>query len=316
MIFIGRVMYSFRIACEGKAVAHKLATLPVEFLSGPIMAKEKRRSDRILLTIPLSVQGTDEKGQPFQVEARTSFLNRHGGCIHVNRRLRAGEIVRIVNLVGRRSSDFRVVGPVSPFSESGGEYGVEYLDPQENIWGIQFPPLRAGETADSNALLECRNCHQVKLLSLSLVEVEVLQTSGILRKPCEHCGASVPWSYTEKRLAMSVPEGPGTQTEKNAPAGDARGMDRRRYRRVSLHLPVRVRDYGGGIEITRSENISKGGLCFISDKTYQTGEGIMVTCPYNSTGESIEVRARVASSREIKGNLRKIYGVQFTEREG
>lgn len=76
---------------------------------------------------------------------------------------------------------------------------------------------------------------------------------------------------------------------------------------------MRIRDYDGGVEFSRSENISKGGLCFISDKIYQIGEGIMVTCPYNSTGESIEVRARIASYREIEGNPRRIYGVQFTE---
>jgi PilZ domain len=277
------------------------------------MAREKRRSDRIMLTIPLSVQVTDEEGRPFQVDARTSVLNRQGGRIHINHRLRAGETVRIVNLLGRRSSDFRVIGPVSPFSDSGGEYGVEYLDVQENIWGIQFPPLGDGETAGSNALLECRDCHQVKLTSLSLVEVEVLQTSGILRKYCEHCGATVRWSYTEKKIAMSGPEGPGAQAGKDITVADSQGRIRRRYTRVSLQLPVRIRDYDGGVEITRSENLSKGGLCFISDKTYQIGEGIMVTCPYNSTGESIEVRARVASYREIEGNPRRVYGVQFTD---
>jgi c-di-GMP-binding flagellar brake protein YcgR len=90
-----------------------------------------------------------------------------------------------------------------------------------------------------------------------------------------------------------------------------RGNERRRFRRVSLQLPVRICDYDGGVEITRSENISKGGFCFVSEKGYQLGEGIMVTCPYNSTGENIEVRARVVSCSETKGNSRKVYGVQF-----
>jgi len=279
------------------------------------MAKEKRRSDRILLTIPLSVQGTDEKGQPFQVEAQTSVLNRHGGRIRVNRRLRAGETVRIINLVGRHSSDFCVVGPVTPFSEKGGEYGVEYLNPSESIWGIQFPPLRDGETAESNALLECRNCSQVKLVALSLVEVEVLQTSGILRKHCERCDATSLWSYTERQVPMPSPVEPASQAQETAPAPGAPGKERRRFRRVALQLPVRVRNYDGGVEITRSENLSKGGFCFISEKQYPIGEGIMVTCPYNSTGDNIEVRARVVSCQETQGNPRKVYGVQFTDRD-
>ncbi len=279
------------------------------------MAKEKRRSDRILLTLPLSVQGTDEKGQAFHVDAQTSVLNRHGGSIRVNRRLRAGETVRIINLVGRHSSDFCVVGPVVPFSEKGGEYGVEYLNPSESIWGIQFPPLREGESAESNALLECRKCGEVKLVALSLVEVEVLQTSGILRKHCERCDATSSWSYTERQVAMPAPAGPGSQTQEGTPAPVAQGRERRRFRRVALQLPVRVCDYDGGVEITRSENLSKGGFCFISEKPYPIGEGIMVTCPYNSTGENIEVRARVVSCRETRGNPRKVYGVQFTDRD-
>ena len=277
------------------------------------MAKEQRRSDRILLTVPLTIEGTDDKGQSFQTDARTSVLNRHGARIRVNRRLRAGETVRITNLMGRRSSDFRVVGPVSPFSEEGGEYGVACLHPSENIWGIQFPPLRPGETAEPKALLECRNCGHVKLSRVSLVEVEVLETSGILKIRCETCNTTSPWSYAQKRIVMEDPAGMAAQAQGNAASPAAQGSERRRYRRVALQLPVRVRDYGGGAEIMRSENISKGGFCFVSEKQYRLGEGIMVTCPYNSTGENIEVRARVVSRRETEGNPRKIYGVQFLE---
>jgi len=278
------------------------------------MAREKRRSDRILLTIPLSIQGEDENGQPFQADAQTSIINRHGGQIRINRRLRAGGTVRIINLVGRHSCEFRVVGPVAPFSEKGGEYGVEYLSQSENIWGIQFPPLEAGETVESNALLACRKCGQVKLLPLSLVEVEVLQTSGVLQILCEHCGATSQWSHAETQMERPVSEEPAGPVRGTAPAPGAQGKDRRRYRRVSLQLPVRVCGYDGRVEITRSENISKGGFCFVSDKPYQIGEGIMVTCPYHSTGENIEVRARVVSCRETEGNPRKVYGVQFTDR--
>lgn len=277
------------------------------------MAKEKRRSDRILLTIPLSVEGKDAKGKAFQADAQTLVLNRHGGRIRVGRRLQAGQTVRITNMMGRRSSDFRVVGPVSPFSEQGGDYGVEYLQPGQDIWGIQFPPLREGEAEKSNALLECRKCGQVKLFPVSLVEVEVLETSGILGKPCEPCGATSQWSYTKKQFAMPEPSAAAKENRGNAARPSVPANERRRFRRVSLQLPVRICDYEGGVEITRSENISKGGFCFVSEKRYQPGQGIMVTCPYDSAGENIEVRARVVNCSETKGNPRKVYGVQFLE---
>jgi PilZ domain len=277
------------------------------------MVNEKRRSDRILLTIPLSVEGTDGNGRTFQANAQTLVLNRHGGRVRVSRRLEAGQTVRIVNLVSRRSTDFRVMGPVSPFSDQGGEYGVEYLRPMEDIWGIQFPPLRDGESEKSNALLECRKCGQVSLVPVSLVEVEVLETSGILTRHCETCGATSQWSHTRKQISMPEPPGVPGEVPGKALSPPARENERRRFRRVSLQLPVRICDYDGGVEVTRSENISKGGFCFVSEKGYQLGQGIMVTCPYNSTGENIEVRARVVSCSETKGNSRKVYGVQFLE---
>ena len=171
------------------------------------MANEKRRSDRILLTIPLLVEGKDAEGGAFRADAQTLVLNRHGGRIRANRRLESDQTVRITNRMGRRSSDFRVVGPVSPVSEQGGDYGVEYLHPGEDIWGIQFPPLRDGEVEKSNALLECRKCGQVKLFPVSLVEVEVLETSGILSKHCESCGATSQWSHTKKQITMPAPPG-------------------------------------------------------------------------------------------------------------
>jgi PilZ domain len=279
------------------------------------MAKEKRRSDRLLLTIPLLVEGKDARGRAFQSDARTLVLNRHGGRIRANRRLESGQTVRITNMMGRRSSDFRVVGPVSPVSEQGGDYGVEYLHPDQDIWGIQFPPLRDGEGEKSNALLECRKCGQVKLFPVSLVEVEVLETSGILSKHCEHCGATSQWSYTNKQITLPDPPGAAKKLQANTASPSATRSERRRFNRVSLQLPVRICDYDGGVEITRSENISKGGFCFVSEKQYQPGHGIMVTCPYDSAGENIEVRASVVSCTEMKGSPSKVYGVQFLERD-
>jgi len=276
------------------------------------MKKEgKRRSDRIILTIPLQVHGTDDKGQRFEVEGRTSVLSRRGAQISVNRRLQRDQTIRLISLMSRLAADFRVVGAVTPFSAEGGEYGVEYLDHTENIWGIEFPPLRAGETAESNALLECRSCRTVELLSLSPTEVEVLQTSGILTKPCAHCQTTGPWSYSDRPLAMGEPPNAPEEGQEEAATGGARGRERRRHQRAQLRLPVRIRDYSGGVEITQSENISKGGLCFASEKKHEIGEGLLVTCPYQSTGENIEIRAHVASAREVEGSSRIAYGVRY-----
>lgn len=277
------------------------------------MAIQKRRSDRLMLAIPLGISGTDSKGVPFKDEARTIVLNRHGARIHVRRHLTAGQSLRITNLIGNHEAGFRVVGPVSPRTEKGGEWGVEYTDTKENIWGIQFPPPAQGTASDSKALLECRKCHAVALMPLTLVEVDVLETSGILSKNCTACAAETPWGYAEKQLAMDAPLGESTMVEElpaQAPAA-TQATPQRRHRRVALQLPVLIRDYYGGVEITKSENVSKGGFCFASEKNHHIGAGIMVVCPYSSEGQNIEVRARVVRRQGIEGANRKFYGVRY-----
>jgi PilZ domain len=167
---------------------------------------------------------------------------------------------------------------------------------------------------ESNAVLECRSCQSLQFMPLSPIEVEVLQTSGILTKLCAQCQTTGPWSYSGRQIAAAGPERSSAESRGNSSAGGVRGRERRRHRRVPLQLPIRIRDYAGGVEITQSENISKGGLGFASGKKYQIGEGLMVTCPYQSSGENIEVRAHVVSTREVEGSSRRIYGIRFARR--
>lgn len=276
------------------------------------MSMNKRRSDRIMLTVPLIVHGTDENGAKYQEEARTSVLNRHGARIRIARRLQGGQKVRMVNALSRNSADFRIVGAVAPFSEAGGEFGVEYLNHVDNIWGIQFPPLRADESAESKALIECRKCHSVLLMPLSLVEIEVLETSGILKKDCPTCGTDTSWGHAEKQIGMGNPaESRAIAEVQRESDAIAQPAERRRHRRVALQLPVRIRDYEGAIEMSKSENISKGGFCFTSNRDYEVGEGLMVVCPYDKTGQNIEVRGRVVRRRPVEGTSTKVYAVAY-----
>jgi hypothetical protein len=260
-----------------------------------------------MLTIPLTLKGEDARGVRFVADARTVILNRHGASIQTKQPLQGGHTVRIVNLVGRLEANFRVVGPIAPLTDQGGEWGVENVDPKENIWGIQFPP--AAENSESKALLECRKCHSVALMEISLVEVQVLETSGIISRPCVNCEIVSPWGIAEKQVAMSSPPEETGMTEEIQPR--AGGFDQRRHRRIALQLPILLRDYYGGGEITKTENISKGGFCFATEKTYHVGEGVVVVCPYDPNAQNIEVRARVVRVREIEGSTRRIYGVRY-----
>jgi hypothetical protein len=281
------------------------------------MGSEKRRSDRLMLTVPLWVMGSHPKGFPFIEDARTISLNRDGALIHIFRLLRAGQTVLVFNLVTQREADFRVVGPIAPFTEKGGDYGIERLKRLDNIWGIRFPSPPEGGPNDPKAVLECRKCRSVELARLSLVEVEVLETAGILSRHCRRCRASRSWGFPEQKIAM---EGPPGEAEMFAEAeaqvrAQARGDEHRRHRRVLLQLPVLVRNFEGENEITKTENASKSGFCFTSRKKYELGEGLIVACPYADKGKNLERPARIVRRLELEGLNRKVYGVRYEARE-
>jgi hypothetical protein len=275
------------------------------------MGIERRRSDRLMLTLPLRVHGTDALELDFKEDGSTVSFNRHGVRIRLNRPLTIGQIVTLVNVATHREAEFRVVGPTAPRTDQGGEWALECLDENDNIWGIHFPPSTEGEAV---ALLECRQCHAVELKRLSLVESEVLETSGILSKPCGTCESKTPWGYADKQVATDSPPAEAAVRAGTAAPRAPRGAERRRHRRVSLQLPVLVRDYQGGAEITKSEDVSKGGFCFVSEKPYLPGAAVMVACPYHATGQNnLEVGARIVRQARIEGTYRKIFGACYNQ---
>jgi hypothetical protein len=274
------------------------------------MGTERRRSERLLLTVPLRVHGVDALEFDFKEDACTISFNRHGVRIRINRPLIIGQIVTLINVVTHREADFRVIGPTSPRTDEGGEWALESLDEKDDIWGIHFPPSAEGEPV---ALLECRQCHAVELKRLSLVEAEVLETSGILSKLCGTCESKTPWAYADKQAAMDSPPAEAPMGAGTAATRAPQGADRRRHRRAPLKLPVLVRDYQGGAEITKSEDVSKGGFCFVSEKPYLPGAAVMVACPYQVVGQNLEVAARIVRQQRIEGTSRKVYGTSYDQ---
>jgi len=283
------------------------ARAPVTSVRGSLRVVERRRSERLLLTIPIQVEGEEGAGTKFSESTRTLVINREGARIYLKHAVVPGAIVAVSTQVGKRSARFRIVGPTQPKTQEGGEWGVECLDPKTNLWGIEFPPPD-WEPGMCNALIECKRCHAKKLSSLSLVEHEVLGISGLLTRSCEECGQSTSWGYSEiPTSASGLPSSDQTSAE-SLPAS---GSVHRSHGRVALQMPIRVRNYYGIEEFLRSENVSRGGLCYLSDKSYEIGEIVLVTCPYEGGGENIEIRARIVRRQERPGSGRCIYGVCY-----
>jgi hypothetical protein len=283
---------------------------PVTSAKGSLKEVEQRRSERLLITVPIRVEGMDRNGEKFTEETRTIVINRQGARIYLKRMVAAGALLLITTVVGRRSAKFRVVGPTEPPSDGGGEWGIECQDSNSNVWGIGFPPPAVVEGM-CTALLECRRCHAVKLSHLSMVEHEVLGTSGLLVKECEACGRATSWSFREPSLPLSRDDAGAALPSPEILAQQQAAPKRRAHNRVALQLPIRVRSFYGTEEFCRSENVSRGGLCFITDRNYEVGEVILITCPFEKSGHNIEVRGQVVRRHEMQGTGRKIYGVCY-----
>jgi len=280
---------------------------PVTTARGALRVIERRHSERLLLTVPIRVEGVDREGGKFSEETRTLVINREGARIYLKRPVQPGVTLEVTTHAGHRSAKFRVVGPTQPKTGEGGEWGIACVDAGANIWGIEFPPSE-WEEGMCMALIECKRCHATKLSPLSLVEHEVLGLSGLLVRPCEACGRSTSWGFSELPSAASTITLPDDSPADNS---DGSGAPTRIHNRVALQLPIRVRNYYGTEEFLKSENVSRSGLCFVSDKNYEGGEILLITCPYEREGDNIELRARVVRRQDRPGSGRKIYGVCY-----
>jgi len=91
------------------------------------------------------------------------------------------------------------------------------------------------------------------------------------------------------QVAWTIPDGlkylTGESLNERELAGAAakEASERRRTTRNKLHLPIRVKTYlpiGAVDEITRTENVARGGVYFISRKPYYKDVRVHITYPY------------------------------------
>ena len=68
---------------------------PVTTAKGSLREVEHRRSERLLITVPIRVEGVDRDGAKFVEETRTLVVNRQGARIYLKHRVAAGAMLLI-----------------------------------------------------------------------------------------------------------------------------------------------------------------------------------------------------------------------------
>ena len=99
----------------------------------------RRRSMRVLLSVPIQVHGKDKENQDFAEETRTLVVNAHGALISLGARVVAGQQVTVSNKSTSLSLECRVVH-LGNAAAGKVQTGIEFTNPCALFWQIDFPP--------------------------------------------------------------------------------------------------------------------------------------------------------------------------------
>jgi hypothetical protein len=99
----------------------------------------RRRSMRVLLSVPIVVSGKNTSNEDFTEETRTLVVNAHGALIAMASPVAAGQNIAIVNKTTRDSRECRIVY-LGNSSAGKIQMGIEFVKPAPSFWQIDFPP--------------------------------------------------------------------------------------------------------------------------------------------------------------------------------
>jgi hypothetical protein len=276
------------------------------------LATPARRSERVLLRIPIRVEGKDTLGNAFEETTYTLVVNRSGGLIVVAHLLQPGALIKITNLRNKISCSFQVVMRTASSLSGTPEWGVKCLEPEAEIWGVYFPS-RTEEPSPTDlihVLLECQECFSREMAALTVQQYRGLVAHSSLPRPCPKCRTTRDWKFgfIEVELNEVLPSLP---TRLGLGVTPPREAEKGRDKYVAVKLPLEVRLADGREETSTTENVFKSGLCFACNLEMQVGDRVYVSVGTGAPGEERDIPARVVWRRPTMEKGRAFYGVKL-----
>ncbi|HTQ60991.1 MAG TPA: PilZ domain-containing protein [Candidatus Solibacter sp.] len=99
----------------------------------------RRRSQRVLMQVPVRVRGTDAQGNSFEEETETLAINAHGALIPINARVTSGSKVQMQHKRTQEEQECQVAF-LGPVRAGKAEIGLEFSQPCPTFWRVAFPP--------------------------------------------------------------------------------------------------------------------------------------------------------------------------------
>jgi hypothetical protein len=268
----------------------------------------KRRSDRVHLAYPIQVTGKDANGADFTETGRTAVISRQGAAILLKRKLAPDVILLIRRVEKRKQAEARIVGVI------GGQdneylYGIILLNPQDNLWDVEFPCLTGSENVVARALLQCGACQRQEVIHFNEIEFEVFDASQSVQRFCDSCSARTLWKQDSQEREDTLAS-LDKATSPKASSAVHQQLSRRKDIRIPANVSACISQPGFREEIVRCEDVSRGGLCFTSRKNYLERSRVEVSVPYLQKNGNIFLPARIVYVQPLGADLFR-HGVAY-----
>ncbi len=101
--------------------------------------RSRRRSERVVLRVPLELSTTMPHGKRINIDAHTLVVNAHGGLLDVEIEMVHGQRIGLSNLKTAVVASGRVLR-VEASEQGRFSVAFEFESPAPHFWPISFPP--------------------------------------------------------------------------------------------------------------------------------------------------------------------------------
>jgi PilZ domain len=281
-------------------------------------------SDPVSRCIPHSAAvtaiGMDLHGRCFLCNLHTELVAPKGCTLPLKHALAVDDEMDIQ--IGNRELRGRVAGKLGS-TKGLHVYAIQFDDAAAACWDVAFP-----EESDPQPTfpLHCSACDLAGDVTLSAIELLVLETNGAITRTCPRCSERTRWGRERggnyqgrsKGFMPSTAPALGNSGREAVPQRDMilplasrispysprpRDVEQRRSSRVQLKGgKACVESVGLGSDIVAVVDLSKGGLRFLSFKRYHPGDGVRVAVPYTVAGNNIFVTAEIVRMQKVRSD--------------
>lgn len=263
--------------------------------------------------LAVRVRGMSHEQRFFDELASTTRLTPEFIVIRLRDMVDPDSELHITNMRNQVGGTYRVAWINRRADEGLHAVGLELLDPEGEIWEPGCFPDGADLANEAPvALLECQRCHQKLSTPLPEAEAESLGEGFTIARHCDPCRATTTWTF-----AIDAP--PAKAEPEHAPVSATGKREIQKEQRLKGRAPLRMpiktirHKYGAMVfDVAETINVSRTGVYFATDQSYEVGGEVKIIMPYHPNGVAIAVPARVVRQDEPQGAKQKRVAIHLS----